>query len=101
MGFILTLIVWRDFVISSRLIVCVFVKDPLVSLISAGDSIFVAMLAFPVLSHFQCIRYQKHFGRERLPPVEWSFLSKSCAISCSFLAMYLSVIIFHRQTVLV
>ena len=66
---------------------CLLVKFPLVSLMSVGESVLVAMVAFPSLSHFQWIRYQKHFGNERLPPVEYNFLSKSCAISCSFVAI--------------
>ena len=40
------------------------------------------------------MRYQKHLGSDRLPPVEYSFLSKSWAISCILDAIYSGVIFF-------
>ena len=82
-GLVLTPTVCQAFVISSLWIMCLFEKFPLESFISAGELGLVTMVAFSSSSHFHWMGYQKHFGSKRLPPVEWSFLSKTWAISCN------------------
>ena len=57
---------------------------PEVNEIIPGDLFIDAMLALPDGVHSQVIKYQKHLVRASLPPVEFSFFSKSCAIVVAF-----------------
>ena len=58
----------------------VYLSCPEVTCIVAGGSDFVVIVVCINASHFQLIRYQKHFWRASVPPVAFSFLSRSCTI---------------------
>ena len=62
----------------------VVVFCPEVNKIVPGDLFIGATLALPDGVHSQVMRYQKHFVRASLTPVEFVFFSKSCAMVVAF-----------------
>ena len=69
-GSTLTPIVLMEVKVLSRLMLYFVVNFPCVRFVLAGVSVSCPMVAFPCLSHTQWTRYQKHLGKDRLPPVE-------------------------------
>ena len=71
---------------------------PEVSDIFLGDLVVGAIEALTNVVHSRVIRYQKHLMRANLPPLEFSFFSKSCAVSVAFLmSLHIALLIYLKS----